>query len=77
LIELQREVTLAKFRSQIGKIVEVYVEGVSKHGGKQLSGKTRDFKICAFDGSNEAMIGKLVKVRVLDATAGTLIGRAE
>lgn len=76
LIDLQRQKTFKRFQKQVGKTVEVYVEGKSKHGGDQFSGKTRDFKICAFTGT-EDMIGKLIKVRVQKATAGTLIGATE
>ncbi|MFB3844919.1 MAG: tRNA (N6-isopentenyl adenosine(37)-C2)-methylthiotransferase MiaB [Candidatus Cloacimonadaceae bacterium] len=73
LIEVQREQTKKKFQVQIGKTVEVLVEGKSKRGGNQVSGKTRDFKICAFEGG-ENIIGQIVRVRVTGATAGTLIG---
>lgn len=73
LIAIQRQQTKLKFESKIGKTLEVLVEGKSKQGGIQLSGKTRDFKICVFDGE-EHQIGKLVKVKVVKATAGTLIG---
>jgi len=72
LIAMQRKHTKLKFQSQIGKTVQVLVEGKSKQGGKQLSGKTRDFKICVFEG-NENQIGCFVKVEVTDATPGTLI----
>lgn len=73
LIGIQRYQTKIKFEAQIGKTVEVLVEGKSKQGGNQLSGKTRDFKICVFEGSNNKM-GDLVKVKIIDTTAGTLIG---
>jgi tRNA-2-methylthio-N6-dimethylallyladenosine synthase len=73
IISIQRYHTKNKFESMIGKTVEVLVEGKSKHAGNQLSGKTRDFKICVFDGNLE-QIGSLVKVVVKKATAGTLIG---
>ncbi|MDD2229298.1 MAG: tRNA (N6-isopentenyl adenosine(37)-C2)-methylthiotransferase MiaB [Candidatus Cloacimonetes bacterium] len=72
MIDLQREITLSKFRAQIGKEVEVYIEGMSKKNKDQVSGKTRDFKIAVLKGS-ESEIGSLKKARVTDATAGTLI----
>jgi len=72
MIDLQREITLKKFRAQIGKSVEVYVEDFSKKSRAQVSGKTRDFKIAVLDG-DESQIGRLVKTVVKDATAGTLI----
>jgi tRNA-2-methylthio-N6-dimethylallyladenosine synthase len=72
MIELQRDITLRKFRAQIGKVVEVYVEDFSKKSKAQISGKTRDYKIAVLSG-DESQIGKLVQTRVIDATAGTLI----
>ncbi|MDD4687046.1 MAG: radical SAM protein, partial [Candidatus Cloacimonetes bacterium] len=72
MIELQRKITLKKFKAQVGNIVEVYVEGFSKKSKQQVSGKTRDFKIAVLNG-NETHIGKIVKVYVEDATAGTLL----
>lgn len=72
MIELQREITLKKFRAQIGKEVEVYVEDFSKKSKRQVSGKTRDFKIAVLDG-DESIIGSLTRAKVIDATAGTLI----
>ncbi len=76
MIDIQRYQTLLKFEAQIGKSVEVLVEGKSKQGGNQISGKTRDFKICVFNGSVD-QIGTVVRVKVKSATAGTLIGEQE
>lgn len=73
LIEMQREITLRKYQKQIGKVVEVLVENISKKSTEEVSGKTNDFKICVFPGS-ESLIGKFVKVKITNATAGTLIG---
>ncbi|PKN72155.1 MAG: tRNA (N6-isopentenyl adenosine(37)-C2)-methylthiotransferase MiaB [Candidatus Cloacimonetes bacterium HGW-Cloacimonetes-3] len=72
MIELQRKITYTKFRSQIGKCVEVYVESFSKKSDSFVSGKTRDYKIAVLSGT-ESDIGTLKKATVIDATAGTLI----
>lgn len=72
LIDVQREITLQKFRAQIGKDTEIYIEGPSKKSSAQVSGSTRDFKIAVVDGSLD-QVGSLVKAKVVDATAGTLI----
>lgn len=72
MIELQRQITLEKFSTQIGKEIEVYVESLSKKSVHQVSGKTRDYKIAVLDGV-ESEIGTLKKARVKSATAGTLI----
>jgi tRNA-2-methylthio-N6-dimethylallyladenosine synthase len=73
LIEMQRKITFDKYQNQIGKVVEVLVENLSKKSDEEVSGKTSDFKICVFPGSQD-LIGKFVKVKITDATAGTLIG---
>jgi tRNA-2-methylthio-N6-dimethylallyladenosine synthase len=72
MIELQRLITLTKFKDQIGNEVEVYVESFSKKNNSFVSGKTRDFKIAVLSGK-ESDIGCMKKSRVVDATAGTLI----
>lgn len=72
MIDLQREITLQKFRSQIGREVEIYVEGFSRKSRQRVSGKTRDYKIAVADGKSEH-IGKFIRATVKDATAGTLI----
>jgi len=72
MIELQREITLRKFRSMIGKEVEIYAEGFSKKSKLRVSGKTRDYKIAVADGSTDDL-GKIIRAKVKDATAGTLI----
>jgi len=72
MIDLQREITLRKFKAQIGKTVEVLIEDYSKKSKEQVSGKTRDYKIAVLDGKIE-QVGTLVSARVADATAGTLL----
>ncbi|MCB5271112.1 MAG: tRNA (N6-isopentenyl adenosine(37)-C2)-methylthiotransferase MiaB [Candidatus Cloacimonetes bacterium] len=72
MIELQREISLKIYRAQIGTEIEVYVEDFSKKSMRQVSGKTRDFKIAVLTG-NESKIGTLARAKVIDATAGTLI----
>ncbi len=73
LIKLQEEITLKKYRSKIGSIQELYVEKISKKSDKELAGKTRDFKITVFEGSPD-LIGKFVKVKIVDAVGWTLKG---
>ncbi len=72
MIELQRDITLQKFKAQIGNTVEVYIENMSKKSDSFVSGKTRDFKIAVLHGT-ESDIGSMKKATVVDATAGTLI----
>jgi tRNA-2-methylthio-N6-dimethylallyladenosine synthase len=72
MIDLQRVITLSKFRSQIGREIEVYVEDISKKDLNMVSGKTRDYKIAVLPG-NSFDIGTLKTAIVREATAGTLI----
>jgi tRNA-2-methylthio-N6-dimethylallyladenosine synthase len=72
MIDLQRQITFEKFRKQIGKTVEVYVEDYSRKSQDMVSGKTRDFKIAVLSGGSDK-IGGLSSAKVIDATAGTLI----
>lgn len=74
MIRLQNKITLSKYRAQIGKIVEVYVEKVSKKTTAELAGKTRDFKIVVFP-AKEDLIGSIQKVEIVDAEGWTLKGK--
>ncbi len=73
LIELQQDITLRKYQEQTGTIKEIYVEKVSKKSDKEVAGKSRDFKITVFPGTSD-LIGKFVKVRIVDAVGWTLKG---
>ncbi len=74
LIELQQDITTAKYKEQIGKIKEIYVEQVSKKSELEMAGKSRDFKITVFPG-DRSLIGKFVKVKITDAVGWTLKGK--
>lgn len=73
LIEVQRKSTYHRFKAQVGLVKQVYVEGISRKSELDVSGKTRDFKITVFPGTTD-LIGKFVDVKIVGATAGTLIG---
>lgn len=87
LLALQTAVSVADHRAQVGKQVEVLIEGYSKlarlpgvtldpdaPGPRALSGRTQTDHIVALAG-NERLIGKLVRVQIDDASAFTLFGR--
>ena len=76
LITLQEKITYEKYQEQIGRIVDVYVEKISKKNKNDLSGKTRDNKIAVFPG-DKSLIGKFVKVIITDATGWTLKGKKQ
>ncbi len=73
MIELQNELSLESNRRDIGKVVEVLVEGVSKRSTDKLCGRTEQNKTAVFD-RNGYKIGDLARVRITDVTSATLIG---
>ena len=73
VIALQEDVSAAKSRAWCGREVEVLVEGAARRGEGWLSGKSAHFKTTVFPSSGHGA-GNLVRVRVTDATAHTLIG---
>ena len=75
LIALQERMSAARYREQIGRIVEVLTDGPAKHPEGWMAGKSRDFRTVAFNGP--AAPGDLVTVRVESATSHTLTGRQE
>ena len=73
LIKQQEIITTKKYKQQIGKIKEIYVEGISRRSDKEVSGKTGDFKVTVFPG-DKSLIGSFVKVKIVDAVGWTLKG---
>jgi len=82
LLSVQAEVSLAHFRSMIGKRVELLVEGPSPlsdkpvnvtddPGSVQMMGRTRGDHITVFQGP-PALAGQYANVRITDATPLTL-----
>ena len=73
IIALQNELSLASNQREIGKTVEVLVEGFSKRSHDDMFGRTSQYKTVVFPRAGRH-IGELVQVRVLEATAATLRG---
>lgn len=71
MIELQRKISLKKYREQIGRKVEVYIESFSK-SRKNGFRENRDFKTAVLTGTEDDF-GTLKQIEVKDATASTLI----
>ena len=75
LLRLQQRISLELHRERIGTVEEVLVEGPSKLDPKRLTGRSRAHRIVVFPGSaDEGLVGKLVPVRITDATALVLSG---
>ena len=73
IIALQNELSLESNRREIGKTVEVLVEGISKRSQDDVFGRTSQYKTVVFPRKGHK-IGDLVRVRILSASAATLLG---
>jgi tRNA-2-methylthio-N6-dimethylallyladenosine synthase len=73
LQSLQAEITLRKNRMEIGKIRQVLVEGPSRAGDGQLTGRTQQNRVTNFDGSKE-LIGEAIYVKIISAFSHSLKG---
>lgn len=76
MIALQGRLSLESNRRDIGKSLEVLIEGVSKRSLDQFVGRTSQNKTVVFDRVEGAGIGSLVNVTIDDATQATLLGHA-
>ncbi len=73
IIALQNRLSLESNRADVGKTMEVLVEGTSKRSEEDLFGRTDTGKVCVFPkGTNR--VGDLVHVRITSCTAATLKG---
>lgn len=73
IIALQNTLSLESNRREVGKTVEVLVEGYSKRSHDDMYGRTSQYKTVVFP-RQDRHIGELVNVRILSATAATLKG---
>lgn len=73
LMEEQNKISFEKNRTNVGKVVEVLVEGKSKNNPAKLTGRTRTNKIVIFSGE-ENLIGNLVFVKIKNAKTWILEG---
>ncbi len=74
LQELQAEISLARYRARIGCCEEVLVEGPSKEGGSQRTGRTRHGRIVNFDGDG-CEAGDILSVEITGASSYSLTGK--
>jgi tRNA-2-methylthio-N6-dimethylallyladenosine synthase len=73
IIALQLELSLMRNKEDIGKSLEVLVEGFSKRSREQLFGRTSQNKVVIFDKSGYR-VGDRVTVKIESATSATLFG---
>ncbi len=72
IIEHQNVKGLESYRRDIGKTLEVLVEGTSKRDSGMLCGRASSNKMCVFP-AGDLKVGDYAKVVVRDATSATLI----
>jgi tRNA-2-methylthio-N6-dimethylallyladenosine synthase len=73
IIDLQSELSLSSHKKEIGSVVEILVEDVSKRSENDLCGRTPQNKMVVFPKGNHK-IGDLVKVKITDCSQATLKG---
>lgn len=73
MIALQNRLSLESNRREIGRTVEVMVEGSSKRDPNFRMGRTQQNKTAVFP-RRDFKPGDIVRIRVTDATSATLIG---
>jgi tRNA-2-methylthio-N6-dimethylallyladenosine synthase len=74
IIALQTELSLQSNQREIGKVVEVLVEGYSKRSKEDMYGRTSQYKTVVFPREGRH-IGEIVKVHIQEASAATLKGK--
>ncbi|MBR5827680.1 MAG: tRNA (N6-isopentenyl adenosine(37)-C2)-methylthiotransferase MiaB [Paludibacteraceae bacterium] len=74
IIALQTQLSLEANLREIGKTVEVLVEGYSKRSKEDMYGRTSQYKTVVFPREGRH-IGEFVKVQISEATAATLKGK--
>jgi len=73
IIALQNRLSIESNRRDIGKIVKVLVEGISKKKKSEFFGRSSENKLVVFP-KKEIQLGDYVKVKINDCTQTTLIG---
>ena len=74
IIALQNQLSLESNQREIGKVVEVLVEGYSKRSREDMYGRTSQYKTVVFPRQGRK-IGEFVQVKIEEASAATLKGK--
>ena len=73
IIALQNQLSLESNLREVGKVVEVLVEGYSKRSQDDMFGRTSQYKTVVFPRAHRH-VGEIIKVKVISASAATLKG---
>ena len=74
IIALQTQLSQESNQREVGKVVEVLVEGFSKRSKDDMYGRTSQYKTVVFPREGRH-VGELVKVEITEASAATLKGK--
>jgi tRNA-2-methylthio-N6-dimethylallyladenosine synthase len=74
LLDVQRAISLRLNRALVGRSFEVLVEGASPRDERRLAGRTRTGRIAVFPRDERVRPGDYANVRIVSATALTLVG---
>jgi tRNA-2-methylthio-N6-dimethylallyladenosine synthase len=75
MIALQGKLSSKAKKEDVGKVIEVLIEGYSKRSKEFLSGRTSQNKVVVFPSNNQNK-GEYVSVLIERCTSATLIGKA-
>ena len=73
IIALQTQLSMESNHREIGKTVEVLVEGFSKRSREDMYGRTEQYKTVVFPRTDEK-IGDIIYVKIYEASPATLMG---
>jgi tRNA-2-methylthio-N6-dimethylallyladenosine synthase len=74
IVDLQQELSAERTLAAVGETFEVLIEGTSKKSDQQWMGRNSQNTVMVFDKGNYQP-GQYVKVKAIDCTATTLIGK--
>ena len=75
IIHLQQKLSLTKNQDEIGKSLEILVEGSSKRSNNQYFGRSSQNKVAVFNKTGAGQ-GEFIQVKITGATSATLLGEA-
>ncbi len=74
--DLQRELTLDAHGARVGERTEVLVEGSSRHGSGQLTGRCPQHRVVNFHATRPVELGSYLDVDITGCTPHSLLGVA-
>ena len=75
IIGIQQENSLKAHKSQIGRVQEILIEGLSKRSSEHQVGRNQNNIKVVFPKTNK-IIGDYIDVKITDCTSATLLGEA-